>query len=239
MNSCYSRCIMTHSIVTEIGLVSAVAFDMDGLMFDTERIMIDMWAKAASIHGWQLSEELLLSTVGVSAEGTRDMLVAECGPAFPHDSIRAERLRLEKEYFLARGVPLKRGLADLLEFLKRQGIPCGVATSTSGDRARDTLERAGVLGYFKAVLCGDEVVHCKPDPEIYTKLCDRLEVCPGQCLVLEDSRAGILAAHSAGCMPVMVPDLVAPDAVCCEKAVRIVDSLEEVQRWLAVYAVHI
>jgi len=130
---------MTHSIVTQIGPVSAVAFDMDGLMFDTERIMLDMWAKPAAIHGWQLSEGILLSTVGVSAEETRDMLVAECGPAFPHDAIRAERLRLEKEYFLARGVPLKCGLADLLEFLKRLGIPCGVATSTSGDRARDVL----------------------------------------------------------------------------------------------------
>ncbi len=223
-------------IQTEAGPVAAVAFDMDGLMFDTERIMLTMWARAAERFGWNLTEELLRATVGVSAEGTRDMIMEACGPDFPHDAVRAVRLVMEKEYFETYGVPHKHGLSVLLEFLAGHGIACGVATSTSSERALYALERAGVMGYFRAVVCGDEVARCKPDPEIYEILCSHLEVEPYECLVLEDSRAGILAAHAAGCLPVMIPDLVEPDEVCREKAFRFFFSLEDVYRWLRLCA---
>lgn len=219
-------------------VIRAVIFDMDGLMFDTERLAVDAWTAAAKAYGHDIDRSFFLKSVGIAAGGTRDLLMKTHGPDFPHDAIRATRLELAAASIAEHGVPVKPGLAGLLGFLEKAGLPCAVATSTNRVRVDPLLQSAGVAGYFFAVICGDEVTRCKPDPEIYLAAAVRLGVPPENCLVLEDSLPGIAAAHSAGAIPVMVPDLLAPDEATRERVRGIFPDLAVVRDWLSGMTLH-
>lgn len=212
--------------------IRAVAFDMDGLMFDSERVAIDLWRSAARSEGWEISDKLLLGLVGhSSAEGKR-LLEGALGLAFPYEIIRARRLSFETEYYRNNPVPLKPGLMELLDSLGRAGIPLAVATSTARERVLPLMEKAGILDRFQFLLCGDEVERPKPYPEIYVKTIGRLAVAPESCLVLEDSLAGVTAANAAGATVFMVPDVIEPDQRARALAFRILGSLIEVRDYL-------
>jgi HAD superfamily hydrolase (TIGR01509 family) len=213
--------------------IAAVAFDMDGLMFDTERVACDMWVKAGLTHGWKIEPESLMSLVGHSRAENKRIMVEAQGQDFPYDEIRKSRLALEAEFFRDNAVPMKLGLPELLDFLGARGIQMAVATSTPRPRVLPLLRKAGILERFALVVCGDEVKNPKPDPEIYLKAAAGLGVEPASCLVLEDSRAGIASAHAAGAVPVMVPDLVGPDEATTGRAARVFGNLGEVRVWLA------
>lgn len=100
---------------------------------------------------------------------------------------------------------------QLLDYLDEHRIPYAVATSTKGENARFRLDNIGVLSRLSGLITGDMVVSGKPDPEIFTLAAKALETPPAHCLVLEDSPHGILAAHRAGCQPMMIPDLKEPE----------------------------
>jgi len=213
--------------------IEAVAFDMDGLMFDTERLANTLWVAAGVESGWNLSLELLNSLAGQPESSDRRVLRETYGDSFPYDTLRARRLALEAEYFRNHEVPLKPGLIALLDFFQAWKIPMGVATSTARYRVLPLLRKADIIDRFASILCGDEVTNVKPDPEIYLRTAERLGVAPGNCLVLEDSRAGIAAAHAARAIPVMVPDLLGPDGAALRQAARVFGSLHEARGWLA------
>ncbi len=213
--------------------LEAVIFDMDGLMFDTERVAVESWISAARDHGHEIDRSFFLSSVGLAAKGTRDLLMKIHGPDFPHDAIRQRRLDLAAAYIAEHGVPVKKGLVELLGFLGVSGIPLAVATSTNRLRVDPLLGTSGLAQYFDAVICGDEVVRCKPDPEIYLAAAARLKVAPENCLVLEDSLPGIAAAHAAGAVAVMVPDLIAPDEATKLRARGVFVDLDAVKVWLS------
>ena len=213
--------------------IEAVAFDMDGLMFDTERIAHELWTKAGAAHGWDIGPEVLMSLVGQSSASGRLFMMETHGPEFPYDAIRATRLALEADYFRENEVPLKRGLLDIFAFFAAEKIPMAVATSTTRPRVMPLLRKAGILDRFSFTICGDEVEKTKPDPEIYLKAAAGLGVPPGSCLVLEDSRTGIAAAYAAGTIPVMVPDLIQPDEEALRRAARVFGNLNDVRSWLA------
>jgi len=213
--------------------IAAVAFDMDGLMFDTERVACDMWVKAGFAHGWKIEPESLMKIVGHSGAENKRIMIEAQGQDFPYDEIRASRLALEAEFFRDKAVPMKPGLLELVDFLGARGIPMAVATSTPRPRVLPLLRKVGILERLALVVCGDEVKNPKPDPEIYLKAVAGLGVASASCLVLEDSRAGIASAHAAGAIPVMVPDLVEPDKATAVRAARVFGSLGEVRSWLA------
>ncbi|MFA5853404.1 MAG: HAD family phosphatase [Spirochaetales bacterium] len=213
--------------------IEAVAFDMDGLMFDTERLANELWMTAGAESGWDLSLELLTSLAGQPGSSDRRALGEAHGEDFPYDARRARRIALEAEYFRDHEVPLMPGLLELVNFLGAEKIPMAVATSTARYRVLPLLRKAGIIERFASILCGDEVKNVKPDPEIYLRTAENLGVAPGNCLVLEDSRAGIAAAYAAGAIPVMVPDLLQPDEATFGRAARVFGSLGEVLGWLA------
>jgi len=212
--------------------IKAVAFDMDGLMFDTERLAQRLWTEASATEGWNMGSEVLMSLVGQSKPSGMRLLAEAYGPGFPYEAIRTRRLAMEAAYFRDNEVPLKPGLLDLVGFLESRGIPMAVATSTQRYRVLPLFVASGLLERFSFILCGDEVIHTKPSPEMYLKTAERLGMAPASCLVLEDSPAGIAAAHAAGAIPVMVPDLVDPDSATREKAARVFGNLGEVLGWL-------
>ncbi|MCX7027195.1 MAG: HAD family phosphatase [Spirochaetes bacterium] len=212
--------------------IEAAAFDMDGLMVDSELVVMKLWKMAGAAKGWDIGDEILLNLVGRSGALWRKGMSEALGPGFSYDEVRAERIRLETAYYHENPIPIKPGLIELLDFLGFRGIPLAVATSTPRVRVLPLLSKAGILDRFEFLICGDEVEHPKPAPEVYLRLAAKLGVETGYCLVLEDSPAGIEAAFWAGTIPVMVPDLVQPDEAALGRAARVFGDLGEVRRWL-------
>ena len=126
----------------------------------------------------------------------------------------------------------RSGVREILDFLRAGGYDIGLASSTSRPSVEGHLERAGIREYFRSLTTGDMVEHSKPCPDIYLMACKSLGVEPARALAIEDSPNGIRAAHSAGMIPVMVPDLIAPDQEMREKSVLICRDLLEVMRFL-------
>lgn len=192
-------------------MVRGIVFDMDGLIFDTERIAQQGWAYAGRQMGFDVSKELILQTVGLDAEGSKRIFLDFLGPNIDFKTFRKMRLDYAVNYIEQYGMPQKPGLVELLEYLKRHGYKIVVATSTDAARATYYFEKAGLTHFFDSIVCGDSITVRKPAPDIYLKACETIAAAPGECFALEDSPIGILAAHRAGMKPIMIPDLIQPD----------------------------
>lgn len=190
-------------------MIQGVLFDMDGLMFDTERIGRDGWFAAAERLGIPITEALIAKLRGTGVERCRVIFNSQI-PGGLYDTARAIRLQYADDVIAEKGLPVKPGLYELLEWLRRQRIPAALATSTGREKALGYLEQAGVSGYFAATMFGTEVPSPKPAPDIFLAAAALLRADPARCVVLEDSRNGLLAARAAGCRAVVVPDLTPP-----------------------------
>ncbi|HIW73978.1 MAG TPA: HAD family phosphatase [Firmicutes bacterium] len=192
-------------------MLKAALFDMDGLMFDTERLCMRAWDYAGERLGLGKTGYMVLRTLGVNPEAADAIWREEFGSRYDRERLRAYTREYRARYFAENPVPVKPGLKALLSFLGAQGVRMAVVSSTPAPDVRFLLEKAGVAACFETMVCGDMVARSKPDPEIYRTACARLAVSPGDCIALEDSRNGLFAAWRAGCRPVMVPDLWQPD----------------------------
>ncbi len=210
--------------------IKAVIFDMDGTMFDTEKTAIACWIQAAKIYGYQLENEWLEACIGQNLDRTIDILSGHVGELFPFSTVAARADEMMVEKYRLYGIPMKEGLMDLLEILQDLQLPLAVATSTHREKAEMMLQLAGVRQYFKVVVCGDEVEHSKPHPEIIEKACMGLDKNPSNCLVLEDSYAGVEAASTAGAPVIFIPDALAPNDLVKDKAMKILPSLSTVAK---------
>lgn len=190
--------------------IELVIFDMDGLMFDTERISYRSWKESAAKFGYDVTMELFKMTLGTNLETTKSIYIKHFGNDCPIDIIAKKRFAISEELIEAEGVPVKYGLSDLIGYLNSSNLKKAVATSTSKERANKLISMAGISSHFDYIICGDEIEKSKPEPEIFLKVAKRLGCLPEKCLVLEDSQVGILAAFRAGMKPVMVPDIVEP-----------------------------
>jgi len=213
----------------------AVIFDMDGLLIDSERAILDCWRETAAAQSLDLDDSLWLSMVGLHEAGCAELLDGLLGAE------RAERLTLQCKLDYDRkvelGLPLKAGARELLQDLSEQGIPLAVATSTRGERARTKLARSGIDGYFAQVVTSSDVIHAKPAPDLYLLAARRLGMPPEKCIALEDSEFGVRAASAAGMRVIQVPDLVPPTDLTRSQA-TVVESLQEAKplldSWLAI-----
>jgi beta-phosphoglucomutase-like phosphatase (HAD superfamily) len=210
---------------------AAFIFDMDGLLFDTERLSRRALYAAAEEMNVPLAEDAFLELIGRRMGDITQRLAARIG-----DEALAVTLVecSEKHYqvFLTQGVPVKEGVADLLAWCAEIGKPCAVATSTRTAKAEYKLASANLRGFFRAVIGGDQVEHGKPAPDIYLRAAAALGVAAGQCGVFEDSEPGVRAAHAAGAQVVWVPDLAPVDAATQGLVAARVDSLSAVRQFL-------
>jgi len=187
-------------------LFSAAIFDMDGLLLDSERVIMQAWLAAARAERLPLSEPDFLLVVGRGAQESNAMLSQLLGSPGSFELVR-DRARTWLAAQPGVVFPLKAGALPLLELLRARGVPCAVASSTRIGEVRRRLARVGVLDYFQALAGGDEVSRSKPDPAVYLLAAARLGTPPAQCLAFEDSDHGARAAHDAGLRVVVVPDL--------------------------------
>ena len=211
----------------------AVVFDMDGVIFDSERLVLECWTEVAEKMGIKDMDKVYYKCIGVNMVQSKEITMDFYGPEFPYDVFRAEASRLYHTRFDNGRLPMKPGVVELLEFLKQHGYRVGLASSTRYEVVHQELRDAGILPYFQNLTCGDMVTVSKPNPEIFLKACEALSVAPKEAIAIEDSFNGIRAAHRAGMFPVMVPDMVAPDEEMRTLAGRVDKDLFEVREWLS------
>lgn len=191
--------------------ITAVLFDMDGLVLDTEKLYTRFWQEAACACGYPMTKEQALGMRSLNRGAGLAKMQSYFGPKVDYDFIRQKRIELMDAFVEKEGVTLKPGIHELLAFLKERGIKTAIATSSPMERTVLYLTSVGLQNSFDELVSGYMVEKGKPEPDIYLYAAKELGAEPCNCMVLEDSPAGILAAHRAGCVPVMIPDQDEPD----------------------------
>ena len=180
---------------------------MDGILFDTERLCKDCWIALSKEYEIPNMEEVYALCIGVNAQSTERIVYENYGKDFPYEEYCRRTSEMYNRYIAENGVPVKDGVRETLAVLADAGAKIAVASSTRREKVLRLLASAGIGRYFTAVVGGDTVTHSKPDPEIFLTACEALSVAPEEAIAVEDSHNGIRAAHAAGMLPVMVPDL--------------------------------
>ena len=214
----------------------AVVFDMDGVIFDTERLVIEFWKEVAKKHNIPNVEHTCIQCLGTNRVRTREIFLENYGADFPYDPYRAEVTELFNTHYKGVPLPTKPGIRELLNYLQEQDIKVGLASSTAQHLVRDEIGTAGLLPYFQTLVCGDMVEHSKPAPDIFLKACEILNADPTKSIAIEDSFNGIRSAHCAGMTPIMVPDQVQPTDEIRALAFHVMPSLLDVLNWLKTLA---
>lgn len=210
----------------------AVVFDMDGILFDTERVCQDSWVEVAKRRGLPGMEEVFPRCIGLNSSGSRQIVLEAYGKDFDYEVFRAETSVWFWNYIEANGLPVMPGAETLLGWLKENGWVVGLASSTKRSSVLKHLDQAGFAEYFSAVVTGDMVEYSKPRPDIYLLACRELGVKPEEAYAIEDSPNGIRSAHAAGMKPLMVPDMIAPDEEMRRLSFRIFENLNQVLAYL-------
>jgi HAD superfamily hydrolase (TIGR01509 family) len=207
--------------------VQAVVFDMDGLLLDTETVYQAAMIEAGQAFGVDFTAATYRSMVGKTNPECGVMLRELYGASFPVEDYFA-RTWSDVEIILEAEVRLKTGVMEILDYLDAVGVPRAIATSNSRQAVDRYLGRFDLVQRFHAVVANADVTRHKPHPDPYLEAARRLNVDPTLCLALEDSHPGVRAAHAAGMMTVMVPDILDPNEEMHDKCVHIAESLHVV-----------
>jgi len=216
---------LTNNLLKDI---EAIIFDMDGLMLDTERLARDAWTRAMDDFGYELPEEVYQQMIGRNRRDKIGIFTEAFGSGFP-----LEKVGQQKDQYLFKlletNIPLKPGLLLLLNHLEQTSCKIAVASSTLKEEVLRRLHQLDLYNRFDVVVGGDEVDNGKPHPEIFLHTAEQLAVEPQNCLVLEDSEAGVRAAASAGMKVWIVPDVKEPSDEILALAGNKFDSLHQVR----------
>ena len=212
--------------------MDAVIFDLDGLLADTEIISLKVYQELLKDFGIPFTEETYSREYsGHREEENVQRFLDTYDLPWNFDQTLEKVYELEAQ-ILAKGVNLKKGAKNLLAFLQREGIPIALATSSVESRARMILDSNGILSLFDHLVFAKDVKRSKPYPDIFLKACSDLNVLPENCLVLEDSEAGIEAASRAGIPVICIPDLKIPAQSFLNKTEQVFQDLDAVRDYL-------
>lgn len=187
--------------------VAALIFDLDGLLVDSEPLSRRSWAEVIAQVGYTLTDDIFLQMIGRSETEVRTLFERVFGRNFPFETVYHLRQAHFLEALAREGVPPKPGAHDLLTYATRAGLPRAVASSTSRAMAEGKLRSAGLRDYFDIIVTGEDVPRAKPAPDLFLEAARRLAQPAAACMVLEDSVAGVQAAHAAGMPCILIPDV--------------------------------
>lgn len=209
-------------------MLKAVIFDMDGLMIDSERVTFESYQEVLKPMGLTMTEDFYTQLLGKTIPGIKERFQNTYGKDFPFEPVVDACHETMAKRFAEKGVPIKKGLIELLTYLKENNYKTIVATSSNRDRVDTILKQANITHFFDDSICGDEVTNGKPNPEVFLKSCEKLDVKPAEALVLEDSESGIMAASRADIRVICVPDMKYPEEQYAKLTYKIVDSLADI-----------
>ena len=221
-----------------------VIFDMDGVIFDTERLYLECIRPAAEKYGLAGFDEVAHACIGRTDVETKKLMRKAFGEDAPLEAVEQEAFKVFQKRYEEDGLPVKDGAVELLEYLKRAGARIAIGSSTAHDVVEMELRDAGLLQYFDALACGDMVEHSKPEPDVFLLAAEMLlgsegQAAPGSlqesiadCIIIEDSFNGVIAARRAGATVFMVPDLLEPTEEIRAMEDKVFGSLIEVKEWM-------
>jgi HAD superfamily hydrolase (TIGR01509 family) len=215
--------------------VQAVVFDMDGLLVDTESMFRDVLMEVSRRRGVHFPLEVFQRMIGLQGPANRAVVMDHFGADFDFDPWIAEAWEMAHAC-TAVGVAVKDGVVELLDYLDAAGIPRAIATSSGHPSVKRTLGPSGLLERFQTIVAGGDYARGKPAPDPFLTAAERLGVDAAACLALEDSHNGVRAAHAAGMMTIMVPDLLEATEEMQSLCVTVSDTLHEVRALLAAQA---
>lgn len=213
-------------------MVKGVIFDMDGTMFDTERLSTVTWKMTGEKLNLDINDSLIESFRGGNPVQIRRLFAETLGEDVDYDYVKKVKNDFFSQLTRQDGIPIKKGLFELMAYLKEQQIPMAVATSTARNRAEKILKMAGAYDYLTAHVYGDTVDKSKPAPDIFLKAAAEIGQKPSECLVLEDSVAGILAGKAAGGYTIYIPDETDVPEDVLEGITARMESLLDVREWI-------
>lgn len=207
--------------------ITTIIFDLDGTLIDTEKYFKVFWRRAAAEFGYDMSEEQALQLRSLGRPFAPELLQRWFGKEFDYTAVRECRRNMMKAHLDKTGIELKKGAAETLDWLRKNGYRVALATATPTERALEQLDEINITRYFNKIVSAAEVERGKPAPDVYVYACRKMGVSPKECLAVEDSPNGVLSAYEAGLNVVMVPDQTKPDEEISGKLCACLKSLEE------------
>lgn len=190
--------------------IELAIFDMDGLIFDSERAFEKELKKVMLSYGYNLTEDIYKSTIGLTGKSLKEKMLLNYGSDYPFEEISKKARQEVSSLSQSGNIDIKKGIPELLEFFNQKGIRCAVASSTKSQYVDLYLKSAGLREYFNSVTGGEETERSKPEPDIFLAACKKENSVPGKTVVFEDSPNGVTAALRANMNVVCIPDMVYP-----------------------------
>lgn len=211
----------------------AVIFDMDGVIFDTEKVYLDIWTEVFEKYGYKMTKELYVTVMGTGRKNVIKTFLENFGDDLPIEKMYEEKdnqlfYRIENQ-----GIPLKEGVKELFSMLKEKDYKIALGTSAKKERVEKQIKDKWLKESFDAIVCGDDVEKGKPSPDIFLKAAKEIDVEPENCFVVEDSPAGIKAAFSGGMKGIHVEDLKAADEDILKYCEKNFENLQEIKEYLS------
>jgi len=213
-------------------MVSAVIFDLDGTLIDTEKYYRIFWPKALAEFGYTLTDERALLLRSLGRPFAPALFKEWFGEDFDYLKVRQRRKDMMEEALMRDGIQKKTGAEELLMYLRRKKITAAIATASDLERTEKYLKRVELLPYFDKLISATMVKEGKPAPDIYLYACRQLGLPPEECIAVEDSPNGVMSAYRAGLRVIMVPDQTKPDKELEQYLYACVDSLAQIPEYL-------
>ena len=208
--------------------IKALLFDLDGLIFDSEKVYYRCWKQAGEDCGFSIPHETLLALRSCDSTVARERLEGSLGEKGGYDQIRARRKEIMKPYLVSHDPEMKDGVTGFLEKVRAYPhVRKAVVTQSRMEDKEAMLRKAGLWQYFDEIVCAEDVRRGKPFPDIYEYACRKLSLKPEECIAFEDSPNGIVSAHGAGVNTVMIPDMSQPDEELSGICFGVFPTLEE------------
>ncbi len=205
-----------------------VIFDMDGLLFDTERVSRMAWIKLGNDYNYNFNSDFFKSITGSSRRSVEKLFIKHYGNSVPFHEILNKKLNYMAKIIKDEGIIIKDGALELIDFLEKNKIDKIIASSSTRSTVENNLKLTGLYNRFSHLICGDDIKSSKPTPEIFLKGLEKTKANKDCTIVLEDSHNGLKASIRAGIRCIVIPDLVEISKEDEKEAFFVLKSLRDV-----------